>query len=776
MLNPSRLLPNPALCLAVFLGVEPPSEPAKQGYLGANVVDNGSGQTVFTWFFPGPLNGASLRSGAFDLQRPDVLIAVDGRPMNAAAFNAYIASRAPRTTVTIEYEPATTRGTANIPASVETTGERRTIAVTLEDRDEWTGTIGRPNTLTDPWRWPAGPPLLDPFDQANVLGEQVAAHGLREDVERLTGVFQQWIDKTTDTHMLPVVRAGFERPFQLAEIQQGLDVRRLIPRTTRAGATASLTADPVQFSRDLLEVLLGMEGVGGSFGLGGEFARPTTAVAAHLRGIVGFSRVWLDMALGKGERTETAALQCIEFLRVPRGTFYIGGEHSKQHIEVIRRSVEVNWKPLANLLSGLTTQFPAEVVALRERPLVDPPAALAGAVEGTIIEAFENRDGWIIVGGPGPNRYDMAKVVAVYDIGGDDVYHATGLRLGTRLIIDLEGNDTYTGTPEQGPGGAIFGLSFIDDRAGNDRYEGQMLSCGAAIYGVSLLLDRAGDDTYIGTDWSMGAAVYGAGMLIDLKGNDSYKGEFLCQGVGGPRGLGALIDVEGDDDYQANGPQPSMYGTPNVYASFSQGVGFGYRNYAAGGVGMLSDLAGNDRYESGEFSQGGAYYFALGVLHDAAGDDVYVGNRYGQGFGVHQAHGILADNGGDDTYTSMTAASQGAAWDIGAGLLIDQGGNDSYTCDGLGQGGASMQGIAMLVDLGGEDRYEARGGATQGESGGDSYHYATTKAFSFSLLLDLGAAVDFYSRNRANDAVTKTGAINEQQPENSSAWGLVIDR
>ncbi len=275
----------------------------------------------------------------------------------------------------------------------------------------------------------------------------------------------------------------------------------------------------------------------------------------------------------------------------------------------------------------------------------------------------------------------------------------------------------------------------------------------------------------------MGAGVYGAGMLIDLgDGKDPYTGEFLCQGVGGPRGFGAIIDEGGDDVYRANGPQPSIYGMPDAFCSFSQGIGFGFRGYAAGGIGMLSDLAGNDRYESGEFSQGGGYYFALGILHDVEGDDVYDGNRYSQGFGVHQAFGILADDAGDDVYTSRTAASQGAAWDIGAGLLIDRAGDDSYTCDGLGQGGASMQGIAMLIDLAGDDNYNATGGATQGESGGNSYHFADTGAFSFSLLFDDGGGIDFFSRGRENNKITSTGVVNEQDRANSSAHGLVIDR
>jgi hypothetical protein len=124
----------------------------------------------------------------------------------------------------------------------------------------------------------------------------------------------------------------------------------------------------------------------------------------------------------------------------------------------------------------------------------------------------------------------------------------------------------------------------------------------------------------------------------------------------------------------------------------------------------------------------------------------------------------------------MTAASQGAAWDVGAGLLLDRAGNDTYQCDGLGQGGASQQAIAMLVDLDGIDRYVAGGGATQGQSGGNTYHFTRTGAFSFSLLLDLGGGTDLYTRLRANDATTITGRRDEDDPSRSGLHGVVIDR
>ena len=82
-----------------------------------------------------------------------------------------------------------------------------------------------------------------------------------------------------------------------------------------------------------------------------------------------------------------------------------------------------------------------------------------------------------------------------------------------------------------------------------------------------------------------------------------------------------------------------------------------------------------------------------------------------------------------------------------------------------------------LVDLDGRDRYDAAGGATQGQSGGNEYHFHSTGALSFSLLLDLGAKEDIYSRERANNATAVTGDWIEiynptNAPVNISGWFL----
>ncbi len=766
-----------------------------EGYLGLRLRDIPGDHTIVSWILPGPLDGEGITSP--ELCRPDLVVAVDGTPMNADAFDAYVSSRPPGSTVEITWRRSNARGGA-IPTELDHETERRTSTFTVVARDEWTGTIGRSERV--PALALGAERLLDPRDAASPLGGAIAEADLGAPVDTLVGVLRARAARDADVNGLIRVWAGFDAPFRLPEIQS-----RVVAAAVEA-IDDTLDVRPIDLALRLAAENLDTAQPAPRPGRGDGNPSPTVgtdatraiasapdAACRDLARAMDASDARVATALGAMAGDETFAGDVLAFLGVPGETFYIAGADAKPHIDVIRRSMDVDFDALVAALASLadpigpdtrsagTGGAAVDAVAGSEVVIdtagVAVPDALADAVDGVLLAAIERGNGtWVVVGGPSANRYDLCRVAGVIDLGGDDRYEASGTRLGSRVVHDLGGDDLYGGSATQGPASALLGVSLVDDRAGDDRYEGERLSAAAAAFGVSVLVDRAGHDEYVGTDWSIGAACYGAGILIDLAGQDVYRSVFLSQGAGGPRGLGMIVDAAGRDLYRANGPMPSAYGTPAVYQSFSQAIGFGYRSYAAGGIGAICDLDGDDRYEAGEFAQGGAYYYGLGVLYDRRGRDLYYGNRYGQGFGVHQAIGALVDDAGDDTYWSMTAASQGAAWDMGVGLLLDRAGDDTYQCDGLGQGGAAHQAIAMLVDLAGTDRYSARGGATQGQSGQDHYHYDVTGVYSFSLLLDTGGTIDTYSRARPQDAVTPTGELDGDRPASASLHGLVVDR
>src|SRR5262245_10614218 len=132
----------------------------------------------------------------------------------------------------------------------------------------------------------------------------------------------------------------------------------------------------------------------------------------------------------------------------------------------------------------------------------------------------------------------------------------------------------------------------------------------------------------------------------------------------------------------------------------------------AGGLGMVLDLDGNDRYESSNFSQACGYLFGAGLKMDFAGNDEHIAARYGLSSGAHFGLRLFADYAGNDTYTGTGPVYNGAcAWDHSVFLFLDAAGNDVYDCmRSSGPGRADIGSWAVFADLGGKDRYLSPGG------------------------------------------------------------------
>lgn len=765
----------------------------EQPYLGLSVREYPEQKKcIVSWIYPGPLEGTGFNSP--HLQRGDFLLAIDEVDLHKPDdLTALLRRYSPGDRVTLRIQ----RTGGDQSASVPTPGSGEAVAeasIVLASRAQWAGPVA--------WKRPvdqrATPEVTLPLAPGSTrleafLYEQLEQQGIREPIDKLREYFVKTLDGSYGANMLDRVAYGFQRPTRLAELQvfitEPLGTIPADPRNvlTQAARNLDVTSTVRSEAIDLSDPDAAL--------------RAVDALFADARGHL--DRAFAELDDETRQMVRTTLPELVDFVA---DNFYINTHPEVGRlIRTLNVSMEIDFGALidsAGSLSGLMLVPTALPVAQPEaaaqqgdgagadqrdgapaRSSVPIPDELADAVRGDVLAILEASGRLYVYGGFGPNEYDMSLIDCVIDAGGDDTYRypdeATEANPSIQVIVDLAGNDKYLGGDSAiaaGPAGALLGVSLLVDHAGNDRYEGKSRSCGAGMMGVGLLVDRAGADTYTGTKWSVGAAFYGVGAVIDLgSGNDVYTTHHFSQAIGGPRGFGLILDQNGRDLYRNNGPIESVYGTDAVYSGISQGVGFGVRGYDTGGIGVLCDLGGADRYEAGEFSQGGAYYWGLGILYDKAGRDLYYGNRYTQGFAAHQALGILADDAGDDTYWGMTAATQSGSWDICATLLIDRAGNDTYQADGLAQGGASMQAIAWLIDLEGTDRYNAPNGATHGQSGGNSYHYDATGCFSWSLLLDAGGTEDFYSTGRPNGATISTGKLNEERPENSSLHGLFID-
>jgi hypothetical protein len=368
-------------------------------------------------------------------------------------------------------------------------------------------------------------------------------------------------------------------------------------------------------------------------------------------------------------------------------------------------------------------------------PLTKAPAGITG----TVLHVEETPYGLIVIGGAGANTYELdQRFGLVIDLGGDDLYRgmiaaSSDSEHANAVVIDLAGNDTYNGS-SLGLATGRLGVGLLIDQSGDDVYQLDIGSGGAGFGGLGILFDAKGNDVYMGSRLTQGAAIGGLGLLFDASGNDRYTSHGFAVGFGGPQGVGAAIDLQGEDQYQCGGKIPSAYNAEDApaakpgdpmfqYDCFGLGTGSGKRILSkrpeweaynlAGGLGLLLDIEGNDRYQSANFSQGHGYFFGSGLFLDLDGNDEYLAARYGHGSSAHYGVGLFIDRHGADRYgSSGPFYNGGVAWDRGVSLMIDAGPEgDRYAfLSTTGLGKADYSGWGLFVDEGGDDLYQLKEG------------------------------------------------------------------
>jgi len=351
--------------------------------------------------------------------------------------------------------------------------------------------------------------------------------------------------------------------------------------------------------------------------------------------------------------------------------------------------------------------------------------------------------GDVIVGGTGQTVY-RGNFAVIIDFGGDDQYlgNAGGNlegELPVAICIDLGGDDLYLPSRDGAVGAGSLGVGVLIDRGGDDIYRAKSRGLGSGWIGVGFLVDMKGDDKYLGDTFVQGAGFIGVGFLGDYGGNDVYSAAVYSQGFGFVGGFGYVEEGEGNDFYLVQPKYIDLFRSDLPrFLSMSQGLGLGYRPDYSGGIGIISELSGNDTYVADVFGQGASYWYSIGSIVDRCGNDTYKAYDYGQGAGIHISIGVLLDCTGDDSYISK-GVSQGEGHDLGVGYLLDGQGNDTYSACDLSQGAASHHGIGILMDEDGDDGYLSKDRETTKGHGRFSYGYG-----SVGIFLDLGGE-DFYS-------------------------------
>ena len=704
-----------ALAQPQFYEHLPDNLPSHYGVIGVDALDQSEGVLLARVYPDGPAESAGLQSG-------DRIIAVDGyRIPSTDALSQYIQSIHPGERAQVTYQ----RNGEQAKRSVEVTdvghlyrfmrGEGPPIFPAAWRHIQWTDSSSQIENIILDW--------------AQTFGVTSALDSLREALHRETERYGADA-RLSDIHYLlnnPLKTAQATEHIA-AELNRALTIGDYLnlagyrldlepQKLKKVPLPTSLTID------QLLEALAHTTAQVDS-----AFVNLTSAERQLLVDSIPFLLAQFAQhgRLDRGSRSEYEA--CLTALllakKVDLQPFFLAAAQLEQVVAILRKSSALH--------------YPKE------------PFQTPNGLSGPLVYARETSLGWILIGSNKANFYGRDDIFCIIELGGDDVYAMStpsSERPSVRLYIDYSGDDHYLGES----GSAVGGIEFVVDYEGNDLYTGDSIALGFSFCGIGLLWDSAGNDQYISKRLAQGAAFFGAGLLIDDTGSDLYAIGHKGQGLGGMLGWGMLADLSGEDLYLADHHASSTYGAERDFAGWAQGVGFGFRGQGSGGIGILYDREGNDRYQAGEFSQGLGYFFALGVLYDQAGDDAYRGRRYAQGASAHQAIGVLFDERGNDRYRAKTAAAQGAGWDASIGLLRDDEGDDLYRAEHLSQGAAAMNSWGLLVDRQGRDRYEAFSG--QG-LGGSVKYWGGRGAQNVGGLVDIGDQPDRYNQVGRNDGHT----------------------
>ncbi len=372
-----------------------------------------------------------------------------------------------------------------------------------------------------------------------------------------------------------------------------------------------------------------------------------------------------------------------EFIRNNYATFFFGNSKDETYDFFTTESI------LPFLFYNLSRKVDLGALATQEQRLAKIAQYLYDiknkfdGLPGNLHFTWEEEGAKLLISGT-DNDIHKEDVDFLIDIGGDDIYlnNAGGTKgvFPVALAVDFSGNDTYIGD-EGVQGAGLLGIGLLADFAGNDSYTANRMAQGAAFFGSGALWDQSGDDNYKIHWFGQAAAVFGTAMLYDASGNDRYQADGMAQAASSTGGAAWLIDLGGDDVYRLGNPNDKGW---HSGMGIGQGGAAGVRTYPwinspslYGGLAVLYDAGGNDKYYGAWFSQGSAYFMGAGILVNKGGKSSFEATVDSQGQGLHLAAGLLLDEGGDNSFRADWG-SQGTAGDLSTGILIDPKGNNTY--------------------------------------------------------------------------------------------------
>ncbi|MCE9560170.1 MAG: hypothetical protein K8R88_14625, partial [Armatimonadetes bacterium] len=377
----------------------------------------------------------------------------------------------------------------------------------------------------------------------------------------------------------------------------------------------------------------------------------------------GLAQAQVDVQLALSNLTDDEQRDLIESLPVlaveePKVTFEFTRKPPLSRTQILALIRKVDLDKLLTAGLNLSTAVEKAMVGLRIAK-ADVPAPVKLKVNAVNI----------VVLGSGDDQFQGKGEDLVIDLGGNDQF--TG-RIGggigkASVFIAIGGNDSFDLGDGSG-GSGVLGIGIMRKVGGRDSFRGKSLCFGAGLCGVGGFAKEGGDDFYDAVSLSEGFAMFGVGACIDTSGNDHYTLGLHGQGDSRTLGVGWLVDRKGDDVYSAGGISLNSPLFKDIYYSWAQGSSSGYREDTggvSGGLGMLTDLSGDDTYISQTYAQAASYWYSVGTLFDGNGHDTYTGYHYVQASAMHACGAFLFDLRGDDGYLTKFGASHAIGHDYG---------------------------------------------------------------------------------------------------------------
>ena len=189
---------------------------------------------------------------------------------------------------------------------------------------------------------------------------------------------------------------------------------------------------------------------------------------------------------------------------------------------------------------------------------------------------------------------------ALLDLQGDDTYEAGNWAIGagywfaTGLLYDGGGDDTYQSVYYSMSSGAHFSIGALIDETGNDTYRMVDPPIADDLVPAGVGMNAAGG-AGLAFAWDFCTA-----LLIDKAGDDSYEGRIISGGLAMIRSTAVFADLAGNDRYvfpAAGGGQASpsrIKYPPDVLPSFR--IEYSPASNYGSNFGFFLDAGGEDEY------------------------------------------------------------------------------------------------------------------------------------------------------------------------------------